>query len=165
MNKDKWVVPRTKTYDDPRLAIAKHIGWNKPLGNETDYTTPEPDHYNYAVFNARPWECPFLEDQVFYKDKKLNGWWSVYYVPESQRDEFLTWADPRPFDICWTPMRVTRMRTRRPLLYAKTHSVEQTIHERLYTMGYYDELQNEFSINIGDTLGQPRANMPQGEFT
>jgi hypothetical protein len=165
MNKDKWLVPRNKTYADPRLAIAKHIGWNKPMTNETEYTTPEPDNYNYAVFNALPWECSFIENQIFYRDKKSNGWWSVYYVPESQREEFLTWAGPLPFEICWTAMRFTKLRRRRPMLYARAGAVEQTTHERLYTMGYYEELQKEFNVDVSAKLGKPRDDMPQGEFT
>jgi hypothetical protein len=165
MNKDKWLVPRTRTYADPRLAISRHIGWIKPTTSETEYSTPEPDHFNYAVFNALPWECPILKDQIFYKDKKLAGWWSVYYVPELQKQEFLAWADPLPFDICWAAMKQTKMRRRRPMLHYKSNSVEQTTHERLYTMGYYDELENKFDIDIGNTLGQPRPNMPHGEFT
>lgn len=161
----KWVVPRTTTITDPRLAISKHIGWTKSLTNITDYSLPEPDHYNYAVFNALPWECPIIEDQVFYKDKRQNGWWTIYYVPEEKTQEFLAWADPLPFEQCWMPQRQTKMRQRRTLLHTRAHAVEQTTEERLYTMGYYELLQKEFEIDIGDTLGQPRPNMPHGEFT
>jgi len=162
----KWVVPRGTTITDPRIAIAKHIGWTRSLTGMTDFSLPEPDNYNYAVFNALPWECPVIEDQIFYKDKKLNGWWSVYYVPDEQLQEFLAWADPLPFQRCWaTPGRPARLRHRRTLLWTRTCAVEQTIEERLYTMGYYDKLQSTYNIDITATLGTPRLNMPQGEYS
>jgi hypothetical protein len=161
----KWAVPRFATVADPRLAISKHIGWTRPLTHITDFSTPEPDNYNYAVFNEIPYECPFLENQIFYKDKKQNGWWSVYHVPEEQKQEFLDWAEPLPFGICWMAQRYSKMRQTRTLLHARAHSVEQTTEERLFTMGYYELLQKEFEIDISDNLGQPRPNMPQGEFT
>lgn len=160
----KWVMPRNTTITDPRLPIAKHINWNRALTNITDFCLPEPDNYNYAVFNPLPWECPILVDQIFYKDKKLNGWWSVYYVPEEQREEFLEWAEPLPFQMCWHAQRSSKLRHRRTLLWAKPASTEQTIHERLYTMGYYDNLQTTFNIDISATLGEPRLNMPGGEY-
>jgi hypothetical protein len=165
MSKDKWLVPRTKTYPDPRLAIAKHLGWTKTLTGITDYRLPEPDNYNYAVFNRNPWECSFIADQVFYYDKKMRGWWTVYYVPEEQKQEFLTWAEPLPFEICWAVQRQTKLRTPRPWLWTRTCAVEQTTEERLYTMGYFDKLQSTYNIDISTTLGTPRLDMPQGEYS
>ena len=78
----KWVVPRTSKIPDPRIAIAKQLAWTKPITNETEYSLPEPDHYNYAGLSSKIWDCPVIECQVFYWDKKLRAWWSVYYVPE-----------------------------------------------------------------------------------
>lgn len=164
MTKHKWVVPRIAKTVDPRIAIARHIGWIKPITNETEFSLPEPDHYNYAGMANQAHDCPFIADQVFYRDLKANKWWSVYYVPQELVDAFITWAEPIQYDHCWTPHRSTRMRTRRGLLHAKKHSIEQTLPERLFTMGYYDELQKEFNIDISDNLGKPRDNIPQGEF-
>ena len=162
----KWVVPRATKIVDPRIAIAKHIGWTRPLTGLTDYSLPEPDNYNYAVFNALPWECPIIEDQVFYYDKRLKGWWTVYYVPSDIEDEFIAWAHPLPFELCWaTPRGPSKLRPRRTLLHTRSCAVEQTAEERLFTMGYYENLQTTYNIDITDTLGTPRLNMPQGEFT
>jgi hypothetical protein len=161
----KWVVPRTINIVDPRLALAKHIGWNRPVGNETEYSLPEPDDFNYAVYDDKPHDCMLIENQVFYKDKKSLGWWTLYYVPEELLQDFFTWANPIDFKICWIPQRPSKMRRRRPLLHTRMCAPEQTPYERLYTMGYYDELQNEFDIDITETLGKPRDNMPTGEFT
>jgi len=161
----KWVVPRTSKIPDPRIAIAKQLAWTKPLTSETEYSLPEPDHYNYAGLSSRIWDCPAVECQVFYWDKKLSAWWSVYYVPEEAEPAFLDWAADIPFDFCWTPFRVSKMRHRRTLLKARSSAVEQTIYERLYTMGYYDNLQKTYNIDISEVLGEPRLNMPQGEFS
>lgn len=166
MKKDsKWVVPRIATLIDPRIAISRHIGWTRPLSNITDYSLPEPDNYNFAVLNPRPCECPLIKDQVFYLDKKSKNWWTVYYVPEDQREEFLTWARPLTFEVCWTPQRCSSIRHPRTLLWTRGTTAEQTTNERLYTMGYYDLLQSSLNIDISNILGQPRDNMPQGEFT
>lgn len=167
MRKDaKWVIPKTTKIVDPRIAIAKHIGWSRPLTGMTDYSLPEPDNYNYAVFNPLPWECPIIEDQVFYYDRRLQGWWTVYYVTEEVEDEFIAWAHPLQFGLCWaTPRRPTKLRHRRTLLWSRTCAVEQTSEERLFTMGYYDKLQTTYNIDISQALGTPRLNMPQGEFT
>lgn len=162
---EKWVVPRTKTIDDPRIAVARHIGWHKPFNNETDYSLPEPDHFNYGGLADRPIECPFIANQVFYKDKKTELWWTLYYVTEEQNAEFIAWADPISFTLCWTPHRVTRMRQRRGLLEFKGKLAEynQTDNERLYTMGYYEKLKVKYfsdDISLMDSLlGQARASL------
>lgn len=161
----KWVVPRNTTLNDPRIAIAKQIGWSRSLTNFTDFSSPEPDNYNYAVLNPLPWECPFINDQVFYRDRQSNHWWTVYYVPEEQEQEFLAWADPLPFEQRWTPLKSAKIRNQRPLLWTRNCAVEQTIEERLYTMGYYDKLQSTYNIDISNVLGSPRLNMPHGEFS
>ena len=152
----KWVVPRTRTFADPRVAVARHIAWTKPIGPETDYSLPEPDHYNYGGLSKEPVDCPVITNQIFYQDRISNNWWSLYYVPEQLNDEFLVWGEHIPFEICWTPNRSTRMRSRRTLLAPQGKSLELTINERLHTMGYYNNLQTEFNIDITKNLGTMR---------
>jgi hypothetical protein len=162
----RWVVPRTSKIPDPRLAIAKHINWTRPqAGYDTEYSLPEPDNYNYAGFAERPIECPILQCQVFYQHRKKKGWWSVYYVPDELLEDFLTWSQPIQFEICWTPFKLPKMRQRRPLLKSRKGAVEQTIDERLYTMGYFDELQSQHNIDISHILGTPRPDLFDNEFT
>jgi len=160
---EKWVVPRNKTFDDPRIAIARHIGWIKSTSPDTEFSLPEPDHYNYAGLSAKPIDCPFLTNQVFYQDRKTKQWWSVYYFTEEQNEEFLAWADPINFNLCWTPYRPTRMRTRRGLLRTRTKisDTNQTDNERLYTMGYYENFKVKYFNNdatyVDSLLGPARA--------
>jgi len=161
MRKDpKWVMPRNTTPFDPRIAIARHIGWSKSLSTVTDYSLPEPDHFNYAVFNKQPIECPSIHCQVFYQDQRQQGWWSVYFVPAELEDNFIAWAHPIDFEICWAPMRPTKMRERRTLLSTKRQDSDMTLPELLYTNGYYSELQTTFNIDISQQLGTPRSKIP-----
>ena len=98
MSKQIWSLGRAENIPDPRVVIARHIGWSKPLGVDTTYCLPEPDNYNYAGLQNKPMNCPFIEDQVFYMDTRTKKWWSVYYVPEKQINDFLIWAENIPFD-------------------------------------------------------------------
>lgn len=161
----KWIVPRGAPRDDPRIAIARHIAWIKPITPDTDYSLPEPDHYNYAGLAVKPLDCEFVADQVFYQDKKTGLWWSVYYVTEENNDAFLAWSESIEFIQCWTPFRQTKMRNRRGLLYVKGKVAEynQTDNERLYTMGYYENLKVKYFSDddkyVDSLLGRARVGL------
>ena len=43
-----------------------NISRNSPT--VTDFSTPEPDNYNRAVFTTTPQECLLIEDQIVYYD-------------------------------------------------------------------------------------------------
>jgi hypothetical protein len=76
---------------DPRIRIARHIGWQKNTGDDTSYSVPEPDNYNRAVITDTAVECPFIENQVIYKDSVRNGWICVMLVAEEQSGEYTAW--------------------------------------------------------------------------
>jgi hypothetical protein len=161
MNKKTWTLGKAANIPDPRLVIARHIGWSRPLSTETTYTTPEPDNYNYAGSHQRPIDCEFIKDQVFYFDNRSQRWWSVYYVQDEQVTDFLTWAEQQNFEFCWRSYhRTNKLRNRRRILHFRLNSPEQTDNERLFNMGYYDQLQTEFNLDISERLGPPRKNMP-----
>jgi hypothetical protein len=82
-----------RDYIDPRIAIAKQVGWQKFSGEETSYCIPEPDNYNRAVITEHPVECSFVEDQVIYKDVTKNFWFTVLLLPEEQQGEYDAWID------------------------------------------------------------------------
>ena len=159
----KWTVPRTATRDDPRIVLAKHIGWKKPTSIITEYSLPEPDHYNYAGLAVKPIDCAIVANQVFYQERRTGLWWTLYYVTEEENEEFLAWSEDIEFIKCWTPFRSTKMRQRRNILWARGNINEdsQTDNERLYTMGYYEKLKvkyfNDDTTYVDSLLGEVRT--------
>ena len=141
--------PPTKQRDipDPRVAISQHIGWVRSTTLDTDYTTPEPDNYNFAILADHAIDCKFVKDQVFYLDRKGMGWWSVYYVPDNDVDLFTIWMKQQRFKMYWSNNRSPKVRPRRRMLYSNNRTVELTLNERLYAMGYF----KDFSVKyLGD---------------
>jgi hypothetical protein len=77
---------------DPRLAIAKQIGWRKGINSSTEFSVPEPDNFNRAIVCAKWIECEFLEDQVMFYDRVRKSYISCYYVPLKQIKQFDAWV-------------------------------------------------------------------------
>ena len=102
-----------REYTDPRLPIARQIGWQKLFGSETEYCVPEPDNYNRAVLTEKPVECPFIEDQVIYKDLTKNLWATVLYVPEEQLGEYDAWLLRTNYKAYWQHKNSPRIRNRK----------------------------------------------------
>lgn len=140
---------------DPRIAIAKHINWNRPH-SETEWSQPEPDNYNRAVLDHRARFCDFVSEQVYYYDEYRQGWISCYYVPDSQHAQFDAWLSHFNPPAVWR-IRGVALRQRRPLLWNRKGSMVVTDNERLYTLGYYDYLAKYFS------KGDIRLRLPVGE--
>lgn len=170
MNKSKWIMPKAaiggRYIADPRLQLARHIGWQRPHSVETEYSTPEPDNFNYAVLNPQIEECPFIKNHVFIRELKTKNWWTIYYVPAEQEEEFLIWADPREFISRFTPHRYSKLRQHRPFLWTRANNSDSVIteNERLYTMGYYDDLQQRFNIDLQTAIGEPRPYILSDDF-
>jgi hypothetical protein len=124
---------------------------------------PEPDNYNRAVFDLKPYDCEFIEDQVFYFDTNRNAWFSVYYVPDDQVEEFNTWIEQFEPQAFWQHLNAPKIRQQRPLLWCRNNVSERflTDNERLYTMGYYDELKIKYfsddTTYVDSLLGDARA--------
>ena len=162
----KNITPGGRYLADPRLKVAKHISWQRPYGTDTEYSTPEPDNYNYAVLNPSIEECPFIKNHVFLRDAKSKNWWTIYYVPADQEQDFLAWADPREFISCFTPHRYSKMRRRRPFLWTRANGSDSVIteNERLYSMGYYQSLQEKFNVDLQTAIGEPRPYIVDKDF-
>jgi hypothetical protein len=88
-----YLTANKREYTDPRIPIAKQIGWMKYAGEETSFTIPEPDNYNRAFVTDKATECPFVEDQVIYKDNVKNGWVCVLLVADEQQSEYTAWLE------------------------------------------------------------------------
>lgn len=150
-------------FADPRLAIARHTGWKKSHGVETEYPTPEPDNYNRAIFAHFPVDCKIVEDQVFYYDKIKQGWITVMYVPEELETQVDSWIRQcRPMAV-WCHLKAPRVKPQRGMLWTRGNISDRnmTDNERLYTMGYFETLKvkyfNEDTNYVDSLLGQARA--------
>ena len=147
---------------DPRIIIARHIGWHRGTAQDTEHSVPEPDNYNRCIFANKPLDCEFIEDQVFYLDKIRNNWFSVYYVPEEQIEEFNAWVEIIEPNAFWQHLNAPKVRPQRSLLWCRENKSQGTLtdNERLHTMGYYEELKvkyfNDDTEYVDSLLGQSR---------
>ena len=105
-----------REYNDPRLLVAKHIGWQKLFGTYTMFSVPEPDNYNRAIISKKPVECLFVEDQVIYKDTNKNAWITLMYVPEEQLSEYNAWLMKLQPDAYWQHLQAPKIRQRKESL-------------------------------------------------
>ena len=102
-----------RDYIDPRIIVARHIGWQKLFGDQTYYSVPEPDNYNRAVLTIKPVECKFIEDQVIYKDANKGGWITLMYVPDEQLGEYDAWLNRTDNLAYWQHIKAPVMRYRK----------------------------------------------------
>lgn len=164
---DFWSLSITKHPErDPRVAIARHIGWiaNTNTKAPTEWKLPEPVNYNHAVKAKKPIDCPLVKDAVYYKNTD-GHWWSIYYVTADRQEEFKQWLDTVPIDVYWYHNRPSQLRPVRGMLYARKNQ-DLTENERLYSMGYYSHLSNKyFSLNdtmLLERLGPVRTDVLDG---
>ena len=156
---------------DPRIALARHIGWKKLHTQETDFCTPEPDNYNRAILSRYPVDCEIIEDQVVYYQIQHKLWITLMYVPDELLVPVDTWmAQCKPLAY-WQHNKPGKIKPRRGMLWARGNMREdtQTDNERLYTMGYFDELKVKYFSDdpeyVDSLLGEARASLknPQPE--
>lgn len=100
-------------YPDPRIVIAKHIGWQKYIGEDTHFSTPEPDNYNRAVLTEKPVECKFVENQVIYRDAIKKAWITVLLVAEEQSGEYEAWIERLKPLAHWRHLNAQKVKQRR----------------------------------------------------
>ena len=152
-----------RTHDDPRVPIARHIGWKKSYTPYTEYSTPEPDNYNHGILLEKPILCDFIRDQVVYRRAKLGHWWTMFVVPEEQEAEFITWLHTLQVIVYWYAPRAIKPKERKPHLWSKKTQAELTDNERLYTMGYYKNLESKYftedNKELSLRIGNPRADI------
>jgi len=157
--------------NDPRLALARQIGWKKSLYAETEYTIPEPDNYNRAVFASTPIDCTIVEDQVIFKDKVGQGWITLLYVPDEQITAVDTWIEQCRPRAHWRHFKAPKIKPQRGMLWVRGNIRDdnQTDNERLYTMGYFEEFKVKYFSDdteyVDSLLGEVRASLknPQPE--
>ena len=151
--------------NDPRIALAKWLGWKKLNYPITEYSTPEPDNYNRAVFANDPVDCKIIKDQVIFYDKVNQGWITLMYVPDTQLAEVDSWIEQCRPQAHWVHLRAPRIKPQRGLLWARNNIRDdnQTDNERLYTMGYFDEFKVKYfsddTTYVDSLLGEVRATL------
>jgi hypothetical protein len=124
---------------DPRIAIARHLQWQRPSTNTTDYTLPEPENYNRAIYTIKPMELPWVQDQIIYKEPHKPGWITACYLTEAEAVKFDQWATMMDMTY-WRHLRPAVPRRPRLLLARGATKSELSLDERLLTMGHYKNL-------------------------
>jgi hypothetical protein len=157
-------MPRSQASEmpaDPRFPIAQHINWTRPTGTITAYSGLEPDNYNYCVLAKSPMECDFIKDHVFYRDQTTSNWWTAYYVPKKQWNQFIKWIEDQDCICRWYHTKPAALRHKKGLLYNRANTPEFSFDEVLFTQGYYAKLNDKlFSDNdkiLLDRMGPVRA--------
>lgn len=153
----------TKDFIDPRVPIAKLIDWKKTTAEYTDYPTPEPDNYNRAIATNTPVECLLIEDQIIYFDQYREHWITLMYVPELQINDVDIWIKCCSKSAVWCHLKPPALKKQRTLLWTRDNISDRnmTDNERLYTLGYYEELKvkyfNDDTTYVDSLLGTARA--------
>jgi hypothetical protein len=137
---------------DPRLAIARHMGWAKDYGPVTPWPCPEPDNYNRGLFASKPLFCSFIKDQIWYKTR--HGWWSISYVLDNDFLAYDSWAKMQNIEIFWQHAKAPPLKPVRKMLYARKNAVELTTNEMLNHMGYYEKLSVKYFADKQEVLQQ-----------
>lgn len=151
---------------DPRIPIAKHIGWEKYTGPDTVWSVPEPDNYNAAAVFHEPRCCDLARDQVIYKNTQLDLWFTVAVIPEEQIPDFNRWIILNQPLAWWKYRRAAPIRKRRAILQQRglgDPTKEMTLNERLYTMNYFENLQSKYALT--DDIIVSRVGLPRGNLT
>lgn len=152
-----------KEFIDPRLPVAKLIGWKKSTGEYTDFTLPEPDNYNRAIAAVNAIDCKLVEDQVVYFDEHNQLWITLMYVPESQTNDIDLWIKSIDKIAVWCHLKPPQLKKLRTFLWTRDNISDRnmTDNERLYTMGYYEKLKVKYFDDdteyVDSLLGSARA--------
>lgn len=150
-------------FPDPRIIIARHTGWKKTTGEFTEYTTPEPDNYNRAIFADYPIDCSIIEDQIIYYDDSKKSWITLMYVPEEQIVEVDSWIHQCKPKAIWQHNKPPKIKPQKSLLWTRDNISDRnmTDNERLYTMGYFEDLKVKYFSDdpeyVDSLLGRARA--------
>jgi hypothetical protein len=147
---------------DPRIAIARQLAWSRPSTNTTDYTVPEPENYNRAIYTITPMELPWVQDQVIYKEPHKPGWITACYLTEEQAAKFDEWAALMDMTY-WRHLRPAIPRKQRPMLERGATKAEMSLDERLLTQGYYKNMVIKYfdgdPLYVTNRLGPARASL------
>lgn len=128
---------------DPRVPVARHIGWRRPsqFGQPTTWSLPEPDNYNTAIYDKRIHEFPFIEEMVAYRH--LDGWISIYLCNYSVRMDWIRQVirEIKP----WATWYGKGVAMRKPITCLtvdnRINRADFTDEERFNELGFWDTLK------------------------
>ena len=155
--------PSNWVFIDPRIALARHIDWQKTY-DETEFSLPEPDNFNFATLSQRPLFCESVKNQVWYQDFYKSGWISLYLVTPQELPAFKDWLKQQPWRSYWRTGKPLPLRTRRSMLWNRRTATELTLEERLYLSGYYKNFIAKYFADghaefVYRRLGEPRGRL------
>jgi len=155
---------------DPRIQVTRHIAWQMPTDLSL-YTGVEPDNYNFGIFDSKPYDLKFIQNQCWYKidqnikRKRIHGWFSLYVAEERLQSilfnrEILkiqpqaVWRYPRAKLI-----RTKRTELQRERFHVKKETGFLTTEERLYQQGYYEKFRTKYfdDEQFLKVVGRPRG--------
>jgi hypothetical protein len=145
---------------DPRTAIARQLNWQRSTSNITEYTLPEPENYNRAVYSPCPIEFTWVKFQVIYKDTYRNAWITACHLTAAECLKFDAWAQANDMTY-WRHHKPRSLRHRKLLLERGATKAEISLDERLLTMGYYKNMVVKYFDGdahiVKSRLGEARA--------
>lgn len=157
---------------DPRLIVAKHMTWALPTGKDSTWNGVEPDNYNLAIYDTKPHDFVFMQHQCFYRldrtfnYRKCRGWMSLYVAEERLQTilfnrEILKLQPLAVWKYSQSkPIRIKRTLLDRENNYNNRSSDNFSTEERLFQMGYYENLQNKYfdgDEKFIKVVGRPRG--------
>lgn len=128
---------------DPRMAIVRHIGWDRTTSDDTPWTTPEPNNYNRAIMVARPAIPPMVKNCICYQQED-KFWWMVSLVTADIKSLYDAWEFTQPYHVRWFHPNAPGIKPQRKLLYGQNKNCDITANERLFAMGYYANLSSKY---------------------
>jgi hypothetical protein len=147
---------------DPRIPIARHIDWHKSSTAYTEFSIPEPENYNRAIWSLKPMEFVWVQDQVIYYDAYRAGWITVCYLPDDQIAKFDEWVVLMDMTY-WRHLKSPVLKMAKPMLMQGATSVNMSLDERLLTLGYYKDFIVKYfdgdALYVKSRLGEARANL------
>jgi len=156
---------------DPRIPVVRHMQWSLPVDLSL-CTGVEPDNYNFAIFDTKPYDLKFIRYQCWYKvnqivkRKPLQGWMSLYVAEERLQtilfNQEILKIQPEAVWRCdkARPIRPKRTELQREKFHPKSKDGNLTTEERLYQLGYYENLQRKYfdgDERFIKVVGQPRG--------
>lgn len=148
-------------YGDPRLLLIKYMDWQDP-GPYAIYSPckpPAPSNYNRALWGTKWFECPFVNDQVFYIDP--DGYRvTLYYLPRPINEEkWNEWVAPLDWIRRWDTKGVI-IKPAPPLLRKEKKPITLDLEEMLYIHNHYDYLKKYLpEEKIKSIIGEPRPDI------